>query len=191
MKTLPEPLRPWGRSGGLAVAIPALILTAALGLAGAPALRAQEARDPQGAPEALEPGISGPSEPSEREKLDLTTIATLSVGLIIQSYGYIGVYGDLLSSGAYDSNQVINMLGDTVKYLSNAHRELVRYQDPAFNVTQGDRQYLAEVAEIVTLLIGEAESLRAYAQSRADDDLSKFRRARDTVLSRIQRLIRP
>jgi hypothetical protein len=145
-------------------------------LAGAPPLAAQVGQSPQ---------------TSERETQDINTIATLSVGLVIQSFGYIGVYGDLLSSGAYDSNQVINMLGDTVKYLTNAHRELSRYQSPGFDLSPGDRQYLAEVAAIVALLIEEAESLRGFAQTRAEDDLVKFRGARDNAWKRIERLIKP
>jgi hypothetical protein len=153
-------------------------------------------QDPQAQPqeqgqaqEQLPPGQV--PQGSERESQDLNTIATLSVGLVIQSFGYIGTYGDLLASGAYDSQQVANMLGDTVRYLSNAHRDLARYQDPGFNVSAGDRQYLAEVTTILELLIQEAESLRGYASTRAEGDLANYRSARDTALRRIDRLIKP
>ncbi|MDR2611896.1 MAG: hypothetical protein LBG06_03365 [Deltaproteobacteria bacterium] len=174
--TLPTESRPTWRAPVprlLALAAAALALHAA---AGAPPALAQDAQEPQS---------------SEREKQDLNTIATLSVGLVIQSFGYIGVYGDLLSSGAYESEQVVNMLGDTVKYLTNARRDLVRYQDPGFSLSPGDRAYLSDVAQIMTLLIEEAESLRGFAQSRAEGDLGKFRSARDSALKRINLLIRP
>ncbi|MDR1313595.1 MAG: hypothetical protein LBQ12_07845 [Deltaproteobacteria bacterium] len=150
----------------------------------------QQAEEPQAA-EPQAPAAVQPPQASEREIQDLNAIATLSVGLVIQSFGYIGAYGDLLSSGAYDSQQVINMLGDTVKYLGNAHRELARYQDPGFAVSSGDRQYLAEVTTILELLIEEAESLRGFANSRAEGDLARYRVARDNAWKRIDRLIKP
>jgi hypothetical protein len=170
--TAPQKTRPAAPAATLAIA---LALAAALAC-GAPDLMAQGAQ-------AQEPGTS------ERERQDINTIATLSVGLVIQSFGYIGVYGDLLSSGSYESGQVIAMLGETVRYLSNAHRELARYQNPAFGVSAGDRQYLADVATIVELLIVEAESLRAFAQNRTEANLAKYRDARATVLTRIDRLV--
>jgi hypothetical protein len=143
-----------------------------------PSLLAQEVPDPQ-----------APQE-SELQKQDLNTIATLSVSLAIQAFGYIGAYGDLFSTGAYDSDQVINMLGDTVRYLANARRDLSRYQDPDFKISSGDRQYLAEVTAILGLLIEEAESLRGFAQTRAEGDLERYRGTRDRAWKRIESLIR-
>jgi hypothetical protein len=149
-----------------------------------------EAPAPQSPETFRRPQPGQDSQVSERESHDLNTIATLSVGLTLQAFGYIGAYGDLFSSGAYESEQVINMLGDAVRYLANAHRELARYQDPDFSLTPGDRRYLAEVASIIELLIQEAESLRLFAQSRDDGDLQKFRRARDNAWKRLDRLIK-
>ncbi|MDR1082234.1 MAG: hypothetical protein LBQ79_15100 [Deltaproteobacteria bacterium] len=183
--------RPSGRAAGPRLAAAAL---AALAIAVyAPHAGAQdvpEQRPPH--PESQEQPVPGQApQGSERESQDLNTIATLSVGLVIQSFGYIGAYGDLLSSGAYDSQQVINMLGDTVRYLSNAHRDLSRYQAPGSTVSAGDRQYLAEVTTILELLIEEAESLRGFANTRAEGDLARYRSARDTAWKRIDRLIKP
>ncbi|MDR1164836.1 MAG: hypothetical protein LBO66_03015 [Deltaproteobacteria bacterium] len=122
---------------------------------------------------------------SPREIQDLNTIATLSVGLVIQAFGYIGTYADLLSRDVYEAQLVTQMLGDTVRYLRNALVQLRLYQDASLDVSRGDRQYLAEITEILVLLIEEAESLSAFAQTHAESDLQNYKDARDKAWSLI------
>jgi hypothetical protein len=129
------------------------------------------------------------SSVSERERLDINTIATLSVGLVIQAFGYIGVYGDLLGRDVYEPQLVIQMLGDTVAYLRNAQNQLRLYQDSSLGVNPGDQQYLAEMSAILALLIEEAESLSSFAQTRSESDLQKYRDARDNAWALISKAI--
>jgi hypothetical protein len=157
---------------------PAVLLTAAL-LALALCLPAW------GQTEAPDPGQD------ERESLDSNAIATLSVGLVIQSLGYVGIYADLLSKGVYDPELVTKMLGETVQYMTNARNVLHQYQSRSVEVRSGDRRYLGEIENILNLLIQEAESLSAFARTRSEDDLQKYRESREKAIKLIDKLTKP
>jgi hypothetical protein len=128
------------------------------------------------------------AEVSEREKLDINTIATLSVGLVIQSFGYIGTYADLLSKGVYEPQQVREMLGETIQYLSNARSVLNQYQNSDIAISPGDRRYLKEISAILDILIQEADSLSSFAQSHSEEDLKKYKDSWEQALKLIERL---
>ncbi|MDR2352898.1 MAG: hypothetical protein LBF22_06990 [Deltaproteobacteria bacterium] len=124
---------------------------------------------------------------TEREILDINTIATLSVGLVIQSYGYIGTYADLLGNNVYEPGKVTQMLGDTVKYLENALYQLRLYESATIDIKPGDKQYLKDVAAIIVILIQEAKSLQAFAQTHAEPDLLSYKEAREKAWKLISR----
>ncbi|MDR2459899.1 MAG: hypothetical protein LBE38_03820 [Deltaproteobacteria bacterium] len=133
-------------------------------------------------------GTGADEEISERVRLDSNTIATLSVGLVIQSFGYIGTYADLLSRNVYEPQQVRQMLGETIQYLSNAKNVLNQYQDRNIEVSPGDRRYLKEISEILDILIQEADSLSSFAQSHSEEDLKKYKDSRERALKLIDKL---
>jgi hypothetical protein len=128
---------------------------------------------------------------SERERLDSNALATLSVGLVIQSFGYIGAFADLLSKGVYEPEIVRSMLGETVQYLTNAQNVLHQYQNRSVSVSPGDRRYIGEVENILVLLIQEAESLSSFALSHSEEDLQNYRTSRDKALKLIDKLTKP
>jgi hypothetical protein len=123
-----------------------------------------------------------------REKLDINTIATLSVGIVIQTYGYIGTYGDLLGKGVYDATLVVQMLRDTIQYLNNAQNVIHQYQSRTIDVASGDRRFLGEIEEIIKILIQEAENLTTFAQTHKVEDLEKFNDSRKHALRLIDKL---
>ncbi|MDR2350235.1 MAG: hypothetical protein LBF41_06375 [Deltaproteobacteria bacterium] len=118
------------------------------------------------------------SKQSEREMLDINAIATLSVGIVIQSYGYIGIFADLYGKGVYDARQVKEMLDVTVQYLNNAQNILHKYQSRSVDVAPGDRRYIAEIEGILVILIREAENLLSFTQTRSEADLAKYNESR-------------
>jgi hypothetical protein len=128
------------------------------------------------------------STPQGREWLDINTIATLSIGLVIQSFGYIGIYGDLLSQGVYTSEKVSEMLNETVKYLGNANTIINMYQNRNIQMNPGDKRYLATISQIIDLLIKEAKSLSAFSQSHAEDDLKEYNLSREKAWDLISKL---
>jgi hypothetical protein len=118
-------------------------------------------------------------------------VATLSVGLVIQSFGYIGIIADLMTSQIYDTERISNMLGETVQYLTNVQNLLHQYQNRGLNVSRGDRKFIGEIEEIVVLLIQEAESLSAFNQSHLEADLQGYRTSREKALKLIDKLTKP
>ena len=159
-------------AGGRLCLIPALVLMIA---ASAGALYAQNGRSADAQ--------------TERERLDLNAIATLSVAVLIQSYGYIGTYADLFSTGVYDAERVNQMLRETTIYLRNSRDQLKLFQSSAAGVSSGDRQYLGEVTDILDLLIAEAESLSAFTLSHNQDDLRKYEANKTRAWSRLSKLL--
>ncbi|MDR2199159.1 MAG: hypothetical protein LBR53_06880 [Deltaproteobacteria bacterium] len=124
-----------------------------------------------------------------RESLDLNTIATLSVAVLFQSFGYIGTYADLLATGVYDAERVTTMLKETTFYLRNSRDQLKLFQSSAAGLRRGDQRYLSEVVTTLELLITEAESLSAYALRHEQDDLKRFEASKDKAWTHLSGLL--
>ncbi|MDR2340608.1 MAG: hypothetical protein LBF40_10860 [Deltaproteobacteria bacterium] len=145
---------------------------------------------------ALAPGplfaqaAKGPNGDSDRESLDLNTIATLSVALVFQAYGYIGTYADLLSTGVYEADRVNAMLKETTIYLQNSRDRLTLFQTSAMGLSSGDKKYIAEVVTILDLLISEAQSLSAFALNHNENDLKQYEASKTKAWSSISKLLR-
>jgi hypothetical protein len=129
------------------------------------------------------------SQQQQRQSLDLNTIATLSVAVVFQSFGYIGTYADLLGTGVYDSNRVQEMLRETTVYLQNSRDQLKLYQASAVGLSSGDKRYLAEVTTIIDLLIAEADSLKAYAINHKQADLKKYEANKTRAWTHLSKLL--
>ncbi|MDR2405611.1 MAG: hypothetical protein LBE27_04495 [Deltaproteobacteria bacterium] len=140
-------------------------------------------------PSLLQAQSDPSAQQAERESLDLNTIATLSVAVVFQSFGYIGTYADLLGTGVYDAARVTEMLRETTVYLQNSRDQLRLFQASAMGLSTGDKKYLAEVVTIMDLLIAEADSLKAFALNHNQADLKKYEANKTRAWSHLSKLL--
>lgn len=124
-----------------------------------------------------------------REAHHLNTIGTYSAGFVLQSYGYIGVLSDVFSQQIYDGDMVRSMLGETITYLNNAHNQLMYYKSPEVKLPKADLDFIATIGDIINDLVGEAEALSAFTQTLQDEDLERFRVARQNAWKKIKTLL--
>jgi hypothetical protein len=140
-------------------------------------------------PQSLQAQPQAQDQRTERESLDLNTIATLSVALVFQAYGYIGTYADLLGAGVYEGAKVTEMLKETIIYLQNSRDRLKLFQTSAMGLSAGDKRYLAEVVEILDLLIAEARSLSSFAANPNHEDRKSYEANKTKAWSSISKLL--
>ena len=150
-----------------------------------PALPAA-AQQTGGAPPTTGGGQEKDSLAQQKDMLHLNTIGAFSAGFVLQSYGYIGVLADALSKGVYTPDLVRSMLSETMSYMRNVNTQLKQYQNNSL-VSASDRKFMAQMVEIIDLLIAEATALSAFAQSKNADDLKQFEEARKNAWKNIKK----
>lgn len=129
---------------------------------------------------------TAPPAVDAKDALHLNTIGAFSAGFVIQSYGYIGVLADAMSRGVYEPDLVRSMLSETNSYLRNVNAQLRKYQD-ASAIAAGDKKFIANMMEIISQLMGEADALSSFAQSKGKDDLARYEDARQKAWRNIKK----
>ncbi|MDR3153568.1 MAG: hypothetical protein LBW85_04670 [Deltaproteobacteria bacterium] len=171
----PGPARRALRAGA-----PAASLTLALAFAlaaflfpAASPLMAQEAASP---PPSAAPAIE--DTPAAREMVHLGALGAYSAGFVLEAYGYIGLLADVLHHGVYEPEIVKSMLGETRVFLQKALEKLTVYRNGTVTVQPEDLVFINGIAEIITLLIAEADGLAAYCEGFSKSDFERFSESR-------------
>jgi hypothetical protein len=124
--------------------------------------------------------------PAGREVVHLGALGAYSAGFVLEAYGYIGLLADVLHYGIYEPEIVKSMLGETRVFLQKAQDKLTVYQKGTVTVQPEDLAFINGIAEIITLLIAEADGLSAYCDGFAKADFERFRDSRTKALALIK-----
>ncbi|MDR1313596.1 MAG: hypothetical protein LBQ12_07850 [Deltaproteobacteria bacterium] len=135
---------------------------------------------PLGVPVAAQEGASPSAEDGQasREAVHLGALGAYSAGFVLEAYGYIGLLADVLHHGVYEPEIVKSMLGETRVFLQKALDRLAVYRNGTVSVQAEDLAFINGIAEILTLLIEEADGLTAYCEGFAKEDFQRFRDSR-------------
>jgi hypothetical protein len=132
----------------------------------------------QAAPAQAVPAPPAGGSPAEREAVHLGALGAYSAGFVLEAYGYIGLLADVLHHGVYEPETVKSMLGETRIFLKKALDKLEVYRTGQVAVQPEDLAFINGIAEIITLLIAEADGLSAYCDGFAKEDFQRFRDSR-------------
>jgi hypothetical protein len=121
---------------------------------------------------------AGEENQAAREAIHLGALGAYSAGFVLEAYGYIGLLADVLHHGVYEPEIVKSMLGETRLFLQKALDRLTVYRDGTIAVLPEDLAFINGIAEIITLLLEEADGLTAYCDGFAKEDFLRFRDSR-------------
>jgi hypothetical protein len=108
----------------------------------------------------------------------LGALGAYSAGFVLEAYGYIGLLADVLHHGVYEPEIVKSMLGETRVFLQKALEKLTVYRNGTVTVQPEDLVFINGIAEIITLLIAEADGLAAYCEGFSKSDFERFSESR-------------
>lgn len=130
--------------------------------------------------------VSG-AEAVDRHKVYLNTIGGFCGSYIYTSYAYIGATADAFTKDIYTPAQVKVMMEETVGILDNLMSLLASVRNT--NVAPSDRQFIDSMVEVLELLKIEARALATFTQTRKQDDVQRYDRAREEAWPKIKKIL--
>lgn len=106
---------------------------------------------------------------------------------VYTTYAYIGVLADSLSKELYTSEQVQELLNETVAMSDSLLKQMRKVR--AGGLSDVDAKAIDNMIQIYVLLQDEARAAAAFAQSRSPEDASRFDKIRTDVWPRIATLL--
>jgi hypothetical protein len=128
-----------------------------------------------------------PETPVDPEADRLYLIGAVGGSHVYTTYAYIGVLADSLSKELYKTEQVQELLNETVAMSDSLLKQLRKVR--AGGLSDVDAQAIDNMIDIYELLKDEARAAAAFARSRSSEDADKFDKVRTTVWPKIAALL--
>lgn len=144
------------------------------------------AATPRGNPPPTEPLPAEPP-PADPDSERLYLIGAMGGSLVYTTYAYIGVLADSLSKDLYTTQQVQELLKETIAMSQSLIKRLERVR--AGGLTEEDQEAIDKMIAIHKLLQDQAQAASRFAATRSAQDAETFDTARSTVWPRISQLL--
>lgn len=125
--------------------------------------------------------------PADPDADRLYLIGAMGGSLVYTTYAYIGVLADSLSKDLYTTEQVQDLLKETIAMSQSLVKRLERVR--ASGLTEEDQQAIDRMVAIHNLLQDQAQAASRFAESRSAQDAEAFDTVRSTVWPRISLLL--
>lgn len=117
----------------------------------------------------------------------LEAIGGLAVGHMHSSLGFVGVTADAFAKDVYEADTVEELMGGVVGGIDATKKLLRKLQDS--ELSDEDEQFIDGIIGVYNAISAEAKALVKFAKSEDDTDAKAFEKARQTAVSRLQKLI--
>src|SRR5205823_4989408 len=142
-------------------------------------------KEKEKSPGKVAEGVSPGRAAKERERL-LGALGTASAVNLFQAYYNIGLLADGVEASAHTKADAEEMLARIANMLRQVDRQLDKVLE--LELAQAEKESIEGIQAITQLLLRQASALRAYWATGAEEQITRFHKAREASWESISEL---